>query len=192
MLTDALVLSIRKVAIMKPEVFMCFDSFFLADSFPTPPSIIGVPYFIPTQFCLVLHVNCPGTKHRPCGAVGALQRHPDGKCDPQPLETTNDINLKPVTASLSTQNFAFSFSAMLFPCSIDFGLLYGIVKKHAAPYARTSPQSWFPKTTPSSTPPLPEFFSPISSSLPNLLSPSYCSLHNHPSFTSINSPFSTA
>lgn len=30
MLTDALVLSIWKVAIMKPEIFMCFDSFFLA------------------------------------------------------------------------------------------------------------------------------------------------------------------
>lgn len=157
-------------------------------------------------------------------------------------------SLQPVTASLSTQSFAFSFSAMLFPCLIDFGLLYGIVKKHvrlifsspllwlsngyfafsllylpaqcltdilavtlllsnlltapflplscaffqAAPYTWTSPQSWFPKTTPSATPPLPEFFSPISSSLPNLLSPSYCSLHNHPSFTSINSPFSTA
>lgn len=39
-------------------------------------------------------------------------------------------SLQPVTASLSTQSFAFSFSAMLFPCLIDFGLLYGIVKKH--------------------------------------------------------------
>lgn len=39
-------------------------------------------------------------------------------------------SLQPVTASLSTQNFAFSLSAMLFPCLTDFGLLYGIVKKH--------------------------------------------------------------
>lgn len=30
MLTDALLLSIWKVAIMKPDVFMYFDSFFLA------------------------------------------------------------------------------------------------------------------------------------------------------------------
>lgn len=61
----------------------------------------------------------------------------------------------------------------------------------AAPYAWTSLQSWFLKTTFSSNPPLPEFFSLISSSLPNLLSPSYCSLHNHPSLKLIKSPFST-